>query len=894
MTSRLYRLLLLAYPAEFRARFGADMTAAFVELVRDRRVRGGVPAVVWVWFGAFADVARNAPALRTSARTARDNRDKGKTMRTFWTSLVQDVRYAARTVKRAPGSAAVIVVTMALGIGASSAIASLVRAVMLRPLPYRDPGGLMTIWNDTPTGASIASGWLGPQLGERLSPIAPPYLADLQERTTSFSDIVGVSPSWEMTLTGAGEASTVQALYVSDGMLDILGLAPAAGRDFTGVDHQAGAARVVLVTNQMWRRTGGQGAPDGRAIYLNGEPYSVVGILPEAARLPGTPGEIWIPLVHNPFAAARQVTLMTVLARVRPGVTMHAAREELKAVAIGFERDFTHSKGYSLALVPLSDRVSSRAKPLLMMLVASVALLVAIAVTNVANLLLARASDREREIAVRAALGAGRRRIVRQVLTESVFLALLGAAGGLLMAWWTLGSLVALLQRDLPPGAAVTVDWFVVVVTGAMAVSAGLLFGMAPAFSASKSGPADALRHGARAGSRGKRLRQGLVTVEVALAFVLLTAAGLMLRSFWRLSDVDPGFRTERMIAAPLSLPSARYPNGSDRAQFFERLVYSTRQLPGIQSAALVNRLPLSGSTNNAVNIHLEGRPADPRSMNVDRRIASPDYFTAMGISRFAGRVFAETDTAQSLPVTVINTEMARRYWPAADPIGARVRIELLSGPGPWLTVVGVVGSVRHHGLDAEVRPELWVPYAQAPVNGMVLIARTSVEPESLLASVRRTVQAVDPELPVVPSTMEAIFHGSIAGPRSRTTLLLAFASVALILATVGIAGVVAYTVSRMTRDIGVHLALGADRRGILRMVLQQALTPTLVGLGVGIVAALGATTLLTTMLFEVRPSDPGTFSAVAAGLLFVAIVASLLPALRATRVDPVSVLRVD
>ena len=894
MTRRLYRLLLRAYPHEFRERFGTDMAAAFVELVRDRRASGGVIAVVAVWLGAIADVCRTSWALRTTPRTARRRLDESKAMNNFLSSFLHDLKYAARTIRRAPGTAAVVVVTMALGIGASSAIASLVRAVMLRPLPYRDASELLTIWNDTPTGARIAGGWLGPQLGERLSPIAPPYLTDLRERTTSFSEIVGVSPSWEMTLTGAGEATTVQALYVSDGMLNILGLAPAAGRDLTAADHRPGAARVALVTNEMWRRTGGQGIPDGRALHLNGEPYSVVGILPEPARLPGTPGEIWIPFTHNPFATARQVTLMTVLARLRTGVTMQAAREDLKAVAAGFERDFPHSKGYGLALVPLSERVSGRAKPLLMVLVACVALLVAIAVTNVANLLLARASEREREIAVRAALGAGRFRIARQVLTESVLLAVLGAAAGLLMAWWTLGSLVGLLQRDLPHGAGVTVDWFVLAVTGTIALGAGLLFGMAPAFTAVKSGPADALRQGTRAGTRGKRLRHALVTVEVALAFVLLTAAGLMLRSFWRLSDVDPGFRTERMIAAPVGLPAARYPESADRAQFFERLLDSTRQLPGIQTAALVNRLPLSGSTNNAVNIQFEDRPPDPRGMNVDRRIASPDYFNAMTIPLIAGRVFDRTDTAQSRPVAVVNTDMAQRYWPDADPLGARVRIELLSGPGQWLTIVGVVGSVRHHGLDTEVRPELWVPYAQAPVNGMVLIARTSVDPESLLPSVRRTVQAIDPELPVTPSTMETIVRTSIAGPRSRTALISAFAGVALLLAMVGIAGVVAYTVSLMTRDIGVYLALGADRRAILRMVLRQALTPTIAGLVVGIVAALWATRTLTTMLFGVRPTDPVTFTAVAAGLLTIATAASLLPALRAARVDPVTVLRVE
>ena len=891
MTARLYALLLRAYPREFRKRFAADMTAAFLQLAAERRARGGLLALWTLWLRTLVDVAVNAAGERRAPR-ARHGRAGSMTMAPH--SLMQDLRYAARTMRRAPGLTLAVVLTVALGAGASAAILSIVRAVMLRPLPYADPGGLLTIWTEAPTGSRVASGWLGPRLGERLTPIAVPYLEDLRARSTSFSAIAGFSPSWEVTLTGSGEASSVQAIYVSDGMLDMLGLQPMAGRDFSRQDHERGSARVVLMSEAMWSHVGGRGAPDGRPIRLNGLPHAVVGLLPPAARLPATPGDIWIPFVHNPFAEFRQIPLMTVLARLRPGVTLNTAREELKSVARSLERDFSQSRDHGLAIVWLSDRMARRSRPLLLVLAASVTLLVLIAVANVANLLLAQASARRREIAVRAALGAGRRRIVQQVLTESVLLGLAGAAAGVVLAHWTLSSLVALLAEDLPPGADVRIDGFVLAGTASLACAAGIVFGLAPAFAASRSEPSEALRHGVRAGAGGGRLRQALVTIEVALAFVLLTGSGLLLRSFWRLTDVDPGFRTERLLSVSMSLPDARYPSGAARAQLFERLLAETRSLPGIRRAALVNRLPLSGSTNNAVSIEIQGWEPDPERLNTDRRIASPDYFRAMAIPLVAGRLFEEGDTAESPRVAVINREMARRFWPGTDPIGAQVRIALLSGPGPWLTIVGVVGDVRHHGLDAEVRPELWVPYSQAPVSGMVLIAQTDVAPESLIEPLRRTVQTVDPELPVTPVTLESVVAASVAGPRSRTLLVSAFAAVALLLATVGIAGVVAYTVSRMTRDIGVRLALGANRASILQLVLRQALAPALAGLALGAVGALAATRWMGRLLFDITPSDPVTLAAVAAGLFGVAAAASLLPALRATRVDPVSVLRID
>jgi putative ABC transport system permease protein len=431
-------------------------------------------------------------------------------------------------------------------------------------------------------------------------------------------------------------------------------------------------------------------------------------------------------------------------------------------------------------------------------------------------------------------------------------------------------------------------------VTGLVAIFAGVLFGLAPALEGSRAVPSDALRHGVRAGEGGRRLRQALVAAEIALAFVLLVGAGLLIRSFWRLSSVNPGFRTESVAAAPAGLPAARYPTFASRLQFFDRLLTSVRVLPGVQSAALVNRLPLGGAANNAVDIQIEGRAPDAGAMSVDRRVGSSGYFETLGIPLIDGRVFNERDGPRAQPVAVINLSMARRYWGTGNPLGSRVRIQLLSGPGPWMTIVGVVGDVRHHGLAAEVRPEVWVPYAQAPVSGVTLVVRTSVEAATILDPLRRTIQNQDPELPVSPVTLQTVVEQSVQGPRSRTGLLSAFAGLALLLATIGIAGVVAYTVSRMLRDIGVRMALGASRRDILRLVLVQGLAPAVLGLAIGTAGALVGTRALTSMLFEVGPADPATFVSIGAGLLFTAFLACLVPAWRATRVDPVSVLRVD
>jgi putative ABC transport system permease protein len=431
-------------------------------------------------------------------------------------------------------------------------------------------------------------------------------------------------------------------------------------------------------------------------------------------------------------------------------------------------------------------------------------------------------------------------------------------------------------------------------VTGLVAIFAGVLFGLAPALEGSRAVPSDALRHGVRAGEGGRRLRQALVAAEIALAFVLLVGAALLIRSFWRLSSVDPGFRTDSVVAAPAGLPVARYSTGASRQQFFDRLLTSVRALPGVQSAALVNRLPLGGAANNAVDIQIEGRAPETGGMSVDRRVGSSDYFETLGIPVIDGRVFDERDGPGAQPVALVNLSMARRYWGTGDPLGSRVRIQLLSGPGPWMTIVGVVGDVRHHGLDAEVRPEVWVPYTQAPVTGVTLVVRTGVEAATILDPLRRTIQNQDPELPVSPVTLQTVVEQSVQGPRSRTSLLSAFAGLALLLATIGIAGVVAYTVSRMLRDIGVRMALGAGRRDILRLVLVQGLAPAVLGLAIGTAGALVGTRALTSMLFEVGPADPATFVSIGAGLLFTAFLACLVPAWRATRVDPVSALRVD
>jgi putative ABC transport system permease protein len=899
-----FRCALHAYPPAFRRQYGDEMARVFRQRAGDARLRGPLSLVRFA-VAALRDTASTAAGeWRDTIRrgggdraTVAGARPREESMRQ---RLSEDMRYAIRTLRHAPGFAAVIVVTLALGIGANTTIFSVVRAVLLEPLPYRDPGNLITIWATDPKSTMGDMHGLGGRRGDPRVPFSLPLFQDLQSRSRSFAELAGFSVSWPMTLTraGAGQAELVNGSFVTAGLFDILGLAPEAGRDFDAAAHRAGAAPMAIVSRTLWARRFGTASLDGQTVTLDGVPYSVVGIMPRSAELPNTPADVWVPFAQNPFAARREVPIVYTLARLKAGVGMDAASAELSSIAAALSTEFpaVHG-GHGLTIVPLHAMVVGEVRTLLLVLFGAVSCLILIACANVANLSLARATARHREIAVRAALGASRRQIVQQLIVESVTLAVVGGAAGVALAWWGTQAFVTLFAARLPRSGEVAIDGGVLLFAALLSVGTGLLFGLTPALHAARVDLNETLKDSTRTGTgSGLRLRALLVVGEVALSLILLCGAGLLARSFWTLSHVDPGFRTDHIVTVNVSPSPVRYATNAQRLAFHGQLIDRVRALSGVQAVGAVNRLPLAGAPNNIVNVTIDGEDAATAAARpVDRRVATPEYFSVMRIPVLSGRAFDERDDNQRPLVAIVNRTAARRFWPHADPLGRQVRIGLSNGVGPWLRIVGMVGDVRHRGLDAEPNAELYVPYAQSPVQSMSVVARTSGDPRALIDRVREQVWAIDrEEVMIGPSAMDQVLSQSLEEPRSRTLVFGAFAALALSLAAVGIYGVVAYAVSRMTRDIGVRVALGAGRRDIVRMVVVRGLSPVAAGVAVGLAGALGLSRLLTTLLFGVSPNDPATYAAVSAALLAIAGLAAYVPARRAAKVDPVVTLRTE
>ncbi|MDE3156208.1 MAG: ABC transporter permease [Acidobacteriota bacterium] len=899
----LYRWLLHAYPRAFRDTYGRDMTLVFRDRCRAVRAREGRTALVLSVAGACVDLLSGGLAERLhAARTAmraqaipsspQSSRRRGDSM---WQTIRQDLRYAITSATRQPAFALTVVLIFALGIGATSAIFSVVDAVLLKPLPYRDPGRLVSVLVTTPQKAYARI------------PVAPANLPDLQARTKGFATLAGFSPSWEMRLTGAGDPAEVYGQYVSAGLFDLLGVGPARGRAFLPEEDQPHGPRVVVVSASFWQQHFGPSAPlAGQTIQLDLQPYTIVGIMPAGFRLPlqasivnerAGNAEFWLPFALNPYVASRRIPVMNVVGRLAAGVPLARAQSELDAVAAGLAHDVPTSRGQGLAAVPLQQEVVGHVETTLLVLFGAVAFLALIACANVANLLLARGINRSRELTMRFALGASRTRLVQQLLVESALDAAIGGLFGLLVAYGAVQALPGLDLPQLPHVTAIAVDGRVVAFTLGLAALTALLAGLAPALHATGDVALGSLKEGARTVTGpGRRLRNGLVLGEIAVALMLLVGGGLLLRSFWDLTHVNPGFRTARLVELPVSPTPSRFDTAERRRAYMTDLLGRLDGLPGIDAAAAVNRLPLSG-TNTLVPVDVEGRPPAPdgQANSVDRRVTTPGYFRLMGIPLEAGRDFTPQDGVTAPLVAVVNEQMARQYWAGEQPIGRRVRLSLLSGAGPWLTVVGVIGNVRHHGLDTPVSPEIYVPYAQAPVESMTVVMQTRTDPEQLLGAVRARVWAVDPDQPVPAlDTLAGVVSDSVATPRFRTLLVATFAGLALLLAALGIYGVVSYSVSRRTRDIGVRIALGAGRPAIVRMVVGEGLALALAGVAVGLCLALAATRVLASLLFDVTATDPLTYAAVAAVLVGVAGLASYLPARRAMRIDPIEALRAE
>ena len=800
-------------------------------------------------------------------------------------TLIQDVRYGVRMMRKRPGFTAVVVLTLALGIGANTAIFSVVNAVLLRPLPYRNAERLVWVAGNIRGGTNRAS-------------VSPPDYVDYRAQNTVFEEFAtSTSVPNAVNLTGAGEPERLTGSRVTANYFRAFGVEPALGRAFGADEERAGPAPVAVLSDGLWRRRfGGDPSVVGKTLTLDGKAVTVVGIAPPEFQYPaGT--ELWLPLdFDDPEMKIRAAHFLRPIGLLKEGVTIEQAQAETDLIARRLEEQYPETnERWSLNLVPLEEQVVGGVRTSLWVLLGAVGFVLLIACANVSNLTLARVAGRRRELALRTALGASRWRVVRQQLAESVLLSLAGGASGLLLAVWGVDVLAALGADDIPRSSEIGVDGPVLAFTAALSVLTGLAFGLLPALRASRPNLNEVLKDAGRGTSgpgRG-RVRSALVVAEIALSLTLLVGAGLLVKSFVGLRSVNPGFDSANILTLRINLARARYAKPEQAAAFFGELQRRVAGLPGVEAAGMVSELPLSGQPND-MYFSVAGRPPQTADQKVtaDYRRVNQDYFRAMRIPVLRGRDFTEQEVAGSAQVVVINETLARNFFPDEDPLGRRLVIDF--GKQEEFEIVGVVGDVRHRALDGEVYQMMYVPSLR--VGGTNLVVRTSsADPLSLATAVRGEVSAVDRDQPVSGvRTMEEVVSGSVAQQRFRTLLLAAFAGVALLLAGVGIYGVISYSVTHRTHEIGIRMALGAKAADILKMVVGHGMALALAGIAVGLLAALALTRVLSSLLFGVTATDAMTFATVSLLIAAVALLACLLPARRATKVDPMIALRYE
>jgi putative ABC transport system permease protein len=817
------------------------------------------------------------------------------------TGFRQDLRYAVRGLRQRPGFTLVAVLTLALGVGANTAIFSVVNGVLLRPLPYERADRLAMIW--------------GHRNQEPLAELSVPEYWDLRERTHSFAGVAAFTDG-NINLTGTGTPERIRAGYFTANTPAVLGVAPAIGRAFTTEEDLPGGPPVVLLGDGLWRRRfGADPKVIGRVLVLDDTPTTVVGVMPPDFQLPshyaGAPKELWAPMQLDPAInrGVRGWHFLEVIGRLRDGVALDAASAETSTLMRGMLATYPmeYTSEFDGSSTAVSQSVVGDVRPALLVLLGAVALLLLIACANVAGLLLARSEVRQREIALRTALGAGRSRLVRQLLTESLLLAATGGLVGLLLAVWGVRGLVLAAPPSVPRLDAVGIDLRVLGYTLGVTLLTGILFGLAPALHAVRGDLTGALTDGRRAGTTGRgrqRVRQALVAGQVAVALVLVTGAGLLVQSFLRLRQVDPGFVPERLLTARVELSPVRYDSNDVRRRFYENLLERLRTIPGVHSAATARALPMTGRLEiGDWSFILEGQASSPPRPSdwhpADWQVVSPGYFETMGIPMLQGRDFAATDRLGAPGAMIVNRTLARQVWPDGDALGRRVLLGGGDADSVWRTVVGIVGDVRHRGLTASPRPEMFLPYAQFPAGtgnappSMHVVLRAAADPSALVTALGAAVAALDPDVPLSGvQTMETAM-GSWAAERRLIMLLVSgFALVALVLGSVGIYGVMAHLVAQREREIGVRMALGALPGQILGLVVSQSAWLVGGGIVAGTVGALAVTRLLTGLLFQVRPTDPLTFIGTALVLVVAAAGATLVPALRAVRTDPAHALR--
>ncbi len=810
-------------------------------------------------------------------------------------NLMQDVRYAVRMLLKNPGFTLVAVLAVALGIGANSAMFSVINAVLLRPLPYHEPDRLVTIWEESPERDMFEM------------PISFANFRDWEDQNHVF-EYISAYTFTNLNLTGAGEPARLLAVRSSANLFSLVGPAPLLGRPFLPEEDKEGANRVVILSQGLWqRRFSSDSGIVGQSLTLNNQSYTVVGVMPASFQFPvgfgylgkvlNDPVDLYVPLAATSKEARRGSYSFFSIGRLKPGITIDQARAEMTAIESRLEQQYPDGNtGIGIVLIPTHEQTVKEIRPALLVLLGAVAFLLLIACANIANLLLARAASRQKEIAIRTALGASRLRVLRLLLTESVILSLAGGCLGLLLALWGTDALMALAPDNIPRLNEVGVDARVFGFTLAVSVLTGIVFGLIPSIHASKPDLNEALKEGSRGstgGVAGKRIRSALVAVEVALSLVLLIGAGLMIRSFLRLQQMNLGFNPDNVLAVNLSLSPSKYPEDRQQVAFFQAALERLQSLNGVQSAGATTGLPLTLSLSGS-DFRIEGRPEpEPgKEMIINTRSVSPGYFRTLGIPLIKGRDFSDRDKGDAPKAAIINYDLARIYFPDEDPLGKRITFD---DGGSWISIVGVIADVKQLGLDSSAKPEVYFPYLQMTAPTMSIVVRTGSNPLNLVAAMKDQIQEIDKDLPIADvKTMRQLLSESVSGRRFNMLLLAVFAGVALVLAAVGIYGVMSYSVSQRTHEIGIRMALGAQTSDVLKLVVGEGMLLAIAGVTIGLVASLFLTRLMSSLLFRVSATDPITFALISVILTGVALAASLVPARRAVKVDPMVALRYE
>jgi putative ABC transport system permease protein len=812
-------------------------------------------------------------------------------------AFLQDLRYGIRMLAKRPVITFVMLVTLALGIGANTAIFSVVNAVLLRPLPYKDPDRLVRVYgNKTLVGNDHT--W-----------ISAPDFADYQSRNQVFEELAAHRLDF-FNITGGSDPEQIIGAFVTTNFFSALGADPAIGRTFLLQEGQAGADRVIILGHGLWqRRYGGDSGILGKTVTINNAGFAVVGVMPADFRSVEAGVNFWIPIsldgsdvirIPSSFTTddmrSRKLHFLSAFARLKPGVTLEQAQSAMQIIASELEQQNPSTNtGWSANVVAMHEDVVGDIRTALLVLLGTVGFVLLIACANMINLLFALATTRRKEIAIRRAMGAGQARVIRQLLTENLLLAVTGGLLGFLLAYWGVGALVALSGDSVPRSQEIQVDGWVLGFTSLVSVLIGVILGLAPALQASRPDVNEALKEGARGSVGGvgrHRIRSILVISELALSLLLLIGSSLMIKSFLRLREINAGFRPERLLTMYVSPAETRYPEDHQKVAYFRQILQEVETLPGVQSAAVAFYVPLSGSSP-FFPFTIDGRPPlNPgETLTASYNAISSDYFRAAGIPLLEGREFTEQDAEKSPPVVIINGRMARRFWPDENPLGKHITLSIREPESR--EIVGVVGDIKHTRLIDDPTPEIYVPYLQQPWASMGLLARTSGEPLSMTNGIRNRIRVVDENLPVSDvRSMDEIISSSVSQPRFNTVLLSVFAALALVLASVGIYGVMAYSVSQRTHEISVRMAMGAQQRQVLTMVLRQGIVLALSGVGIGLIAAYILTRVMSSLLYEVSATDTFVFLATSLTLVLITLVASYIPARKATRVDPVLALR--